>query len=168
MLARNPFWACRKRYQSCACDCACDDFDGPDFSGCEYGRLLLPRLLLLVYSWLYFWLFCIVRQSDKFIPEAWQVCFPFVVIYFWEKPLTAWMLFIHVGKDHVLLFWVSIFRKIRYLCEWYLSIRKGSHVVAVCLNKSRLRICRRIFRLLCVHLFEIKMYVNLCYGFVCV
>jgi hypothetical protein len=33
--------------------------------------------------------FCIVRQNDKFISEAWLVCFPFVGIYFWEKPLTA-------------------------------------------------------------------------------
>jgi hypothetical protein len=44
---------------------------------------------LSVYSWLSYWLFCIVWQNDKFISEAWLVCFPFVAIYFWEKPLTA-------------------------------------------------------------------------------
>jgi hypothetical protein len=62
---------------------ACDDLDGPDFSGCEYGRLVLAWLLLLLCIWLSYWLFCIVRQNDKFISEALLVCFPFVGIYFW-------------------------------------------------------------------------------------
>jgi hypothetical protein len=67
----------------------CDDLDGPDFSRCEYGRLVLAWLLLSLCIWLSYWCFCIVRQNDKFIFEAWLVCFPFVGIYFWEKPLTT-------------------------------------------------------------------------------
>jgi hypothetical protein len=50
--------------ESCTCDCACDELDGPDFSGCEYDRLILLWLLFLVYSGHFYWLFCIVHKND--------------------------------------------------------------------------------------------------------
>jgi hypothetical protein len=51
-------------FELCACDCACDELDGPDFCGCEYDRLILLWLLLSVYSQHFYWLFSIVRKND--------------------------------------------------------------------------------------------------------
>ena len=48
-----------------------------------------------------FYWFCIVRPKCRMMHSCLvsYFVFPFVAIYFWEKPLTAWMRFIHVEKS---------------------------------------------------------------------
>jgi hypothetical protein len=124
-----PFRACLKRchgfppFELCACDCPCDELDVPDFSGCEYDRLILLWLLLSVYSQHFYWLFSIVHKNDISSLRS-KASFSFFCCNLFLGKAVNCMNVIYPCWESttVLLFGVSNFRKSRYLHERDLSM----------------------------------------------